>query len=253
MRELDARVSFDQQTSTVAFDDYRFAFDFEDKSAIPALDAVFATQIFGNHGVSFENKIIVDVGAYIGDSAIYFAKHGASRVIAYEPIKATFEYLTRNIALNKVENIVRPFNKGVSGVREALLVRYNPALTSAASSVDHRLEAGSSVSVECITLADIFTENDINKVDVLKLNCEGCEFSTILNAKESTLRKIATIILFYHIPNPQYTLEDIIHALESKKFNLMTIDQPKGSAWKPRMLLANRSPLTSENGVFTAP
>jgi len=35
--------------------------------------------------LSVEGRVVVDVGAFVGDSAIYFALKGARRVIAIEP------------------------------------------------------------------------------------------------------------------------------------------------------------------------
>ena len=52
------------------------------------------------HDVNIRNKIIIDVGAYIGDSAIYFALKGARKVIAIEPHPGAYAEMLDNIRLN---------------------------------------------------------------------------------------------------------------------------------------------------------
>jgi len=44
-----------------------------------------------------KGKVVIDVGAYIGDSAIYFALKGARKVIALESHPGTFAEMLDNI------------------------------------------------------------------------------------------------------------------------------------------------------------
>jgi FkbM family methyltransferase len=46
------------------------------------------------------DKIVIDVGAGIGDSSIYFASRGAKRVIAIEPNRHSYELAKKNIEVN---------------------------------------------------------------------------------------------------------------------------------------------------------
>jgi hypothetical protein len=46
-------------------------------------------------GLNVEDKVVVDVGAFIGDSSIYFALRGASRVIAVEPHPEAYKVMVR--------------------------------------------------------------------------------------------------------------------------------------------------------------
>ena len=56
--------------------------------------------------VNIKNRDVVDVDAFIGDSAIYFALRGARRVIALEPYPCLYRKALVNIRINKVENRV---------------------------------------------------------------------------------------------------------------------------------------------------
>jgi len=44
-----------------------------------------------------QSKSVVDIGAFVGDTAIYFAIKGAEKVIAIEPHPGAYEELAENI------------------------------------------------------------------------------------------------------------------------------------------------------------
>src|SRR6266851_1823796 len=50
----------------------------------------------------YRGGVVIDIGAYIGDTAVYFAKNGAAEVYSYEPNPINYEYLKKNINLNGV-------------------------------------------------------------------------------------------------------------------------------------------------------
>jgi hypothetical protein len=64
--------------------------------------------------LNVEDKVVVDVGAFIGDSSIYFALRGASRVIAVEPHPEAYKVMVENIRLNGLEDVITPVNAGLS-------------------------------------------------------------------------------------------------------------------------------------------
>ncbi|WP_054854984.1 hypothetical protein [Vulcanisaeta sp. JCM 16161] len=59
------------------------------------------TWLFDVHFLGFDlsDWLVVDVGAYVGDTPLYFAKRGAF-VIAVKPVPSHFEAMLRNIELN---------------------------------------------------------------------------------------------------------------------------------------------------------
>jgi len=50
-----------------------------------------------------EDKDVIDVGAALGDTAIYFALKGAKRVYAFEPYPYSYNIAKRNIRLNHLK------------------------------------------------------------------------------------------------------------------------------------------------------
>ena len=55
-----------------------------------------------------KDKVVLDIGASLGDTSIYFAMKGAKKVYAYEPLKEIFKYLLLNIKINNYDEIIIP-------------------------------------------------------------------------------------------------------------------------------------------------
>jgi FkbM family methyltransferase len=64
--------------------------------------------------LSVKDRVVVDVGAFVGDSAIYFALRGARKVIAIEPRTGAYKEMLENIRLNKLEDVIVPINAGLA-------------------------------------------------------------------------------------------------------------------------------------------
>lgn len=52
--------------------------------------------------------IVLDIGAGVGDSAIYFVYRGARKVVSYEPNPLIYNYLVKNTRLNNLERRIIP-------------------------------------------------------------------------------------------------------------------------------------------------
>ncbi|MGH9926963.1 MAG: FkbM family methyltransferase, partial [Nitrososphaeraceae archaeon] len=62
-----------------------------------------------------KDKVVIDIGANIADSSIYFAMNGAKKVIALEPFPKNFEIAQKNIAMNGFTDKVELLNAGCCG------------------------------------------------------------------------------------------------------------------------------------------
>ncbi|ABL88625.1 methyltransferase FkbM family [Pyrobaculum islandicum DSM 4184] len=58
---------------------------------------------------------VLDVGAYIGETALLFAERGAERVYAYEPVPKFFSVLRDVVEYNGLGGVVETYNLGVGG------------------------------------------------------------------------------------------------------------------------------------------
>jgi len=132
-------------------------------------------------GLNVEDKVVVDVGAFIGDSSIYFALRGARRVIAVEPHPEAYKVMVENIRLNGLEDVITPVNAGLSS-RPGVICVKNVDVEGMYRTYHGLSEC--STTVPAITLADIIDKYNVGRDVVLKMDCEGCEYDVILNDYE---------------------------------------------------------------------
>jgi len=145
--------------------------------------------------LGIEGRVVVDVGAYVGDSAIYFALKGAKRVIAIEPHPSAFFEMLDNIKLNNMESVIMPVNAGLASKPGKVCVENVDV--SNTYNIYHR-PGDCPNTVPAVTLSDLMDKFGIDPNDaVLKMDCEGCEFDVILNDYEH-VRLFRELILEYH-------------------------------------------------------
>lgn len=144
--------------------------------------------------LSVKDRTVVDIGASIGDTAIYFALIGeATKIIALEPIQESYELAKKNTEINGCEDKIELINSGCGGVTKKIFIDGD---TKAISSTILR-ETVSGTSVQLLTLKDITDKFCINDA-VLKIDCEGCEYETVLMSDRETLRRFDQIQIEFH-------------------------------------------------------
>lgn len=165
------------------------------------------------------NSIIVDVGANIGDSAIYFALGGARRVIAIEPQLKSYESMISNVKLNKLEGVIIPIRAGVGAKHEILSMDASVADPSGGTGLIPKLRGDQLQIIDIHYIVDHF----LSDVNLLKIDCEGCEYDFIDGASAEDLRKFKRIIVEYH-----YGPKKIIEKLEKVGFQILVRPSMRG-------------------------
>lgn len=145
-------------------------------------------------------KIVLDIGANIGDSAIYFALHGAKHVYGIEVNPSVYKIAKDNIKLNKLENKITILNCGVGKGHIVI----DPLNTGGGEFQPKNNKNG--IYVSLYSLENILSKlhNSFKSTNdlVMKIDCEGCEYNALLNADDKTLKKFRAIIGEYHYDYP---------------------------------------------------
>ena len=154
---------------------------------------------FFNHNMDginldfIKDKDIIDVGAYVGDSAIVLSKYTDKKVISFEANPINFGYLQRTLAMNNAKNVIA-INKGLGA--EAGKVKFSNGYSSGSrivSSNDDNLQVA-----EIITLDEYVKQNNI-KCGLIKVDIEGAEPEFLKGAYETIKEQRPTILLsIYH-------------------------------------------------------
>lgn len=118
---------------------------------------------------------ILDIGANFGWFSMHIAKKiNDTKVFSFEPVPSTFEYLLKNIELNKIKNI-KCFNFGFADIDGSFKFYVDPELSANASMVKLS-DSNSVVEQKCIVkkIDDFVSHNKI-PVDFIKCDVEGAE------------------------------------------------------------------------------
>ena len=137
---------------------------------------VFFSQDYGI--VDAKDRVVVDVGAFVGDSSIYFVLRGARRVYAIEPHPGAYAEMLENIKLNNMEDKIIPINAAL-GSKPGKIKIPNISLDATAR-IRHKAGVIGYFEVPQVTLRQLIMSYSIEP-DVLKMDCEGCEYDIILN------------------------------------------------------------------------
>jgi FkbM family methyltransferase len=160
--------------------------------------------------LNVRDRVVVDVGAFIGDSAIYFALRSAKKVIAIEPHPGAFAEMLDNIKLNNMENVIIPVNAGLASKPGKVCTK--KVGVYATYNIYHK-PGDCPNAVPAMTLSELVSRFNIEGNDaVLKMDCEGCEFDVILNDYEH-VRLFRELILEYHSYAVNKSVDDLLMTL----------------------------------------
>lgn len=143
-----------------------------------------------------EPQYILDVGANIGTSALYFnKKFPDAKIIAIEPEIDNFDILSKNT--QSIENItvINAALCGTSGFRE-LQDRGTGSWGFTVTDVEGSA-TGTKQNIDCMTLCDIMSEYEIDQIDWLKMDIEGGEKEVLENA-EAWIDKVNIMTVELH-------------------------------------------------------
>jgi FkbM family methyltransferase len=180
--------------------------------------------------------VIVDVGANVGFFSLFMAAQmpGAS-IYAFEPLPVNFKHLHRHFELNKGKSLVA-LNQAVAGARGTLDLYFNPdADFTALASLDTGFDNAntSRVTVEAVSLPDIFAGHQLGQIDLLKLDCEGAEYDILYRCPDALLQRVKLMAMETHKgTKANENTEALCAFLTEKGFTVKRGDKEFVWAWR---------------------
>lgn len=196
---------------------------------------VLKREIYGKQSYFFESSKpdlkIVDIGAYIGLSTLYFKRlFPQSTIMALEPHPEAFKLLSHNMAFNHISGVL-PVNQAVWSNHGALTLYEDcsPDQWWSTSGIHEKAWDGTQTttpySVQTLTLTDVvnaFSE----PIDLLKIDVEGAEWD-ILFKSMAVFDRLRTIVVEYH-PEKGRDLAEFIRSFP-KDFEITVAKQGRVS------------------------
>jgi len=159
-----------------------------------------------------KGREVIDVGASVGDSALYFLLNGARKVIAVEPLPKVARCAEENVRLSGATDKVRVINAALSSGPTSVPCDYDVFSSGAFST----LKGSGPCRVPGVTLDDLL--DMIDDPYLLKIDCEGCEAQVILGPERERLRAFEHIILETHPHNTGVSDEKLLASLKELGF-----------------------------------
>ena len=193
-----------------------------------SIKETFLDRFYEKYGFTIQpHWKIIDIGAGIGDYTLYAAVAQPNiQVFSFEPYPESFAIMQENLLLNGISN-VQIFDKAIDAASGELMLD----LTSGEplqfqSYLKKAVNIEKSLSVRALSLADAFAMLAIDSCDLLKLDCEGAEYSILFGTPQPVLELIQRVVMEYHDNMVQYNHNDLTRFLNERGFRVETFPNP---------------------------
>ncbi|GAB7140318.1 hypothetical protein RsTz2092_02660 [Deferribacterales bacterium RsTz2092] len=153
-------------------------------------------------------KNILDVGAFIGDSAVVLAQYTDKQLYAFEPTSGNYSQLLKTIQLNGTKNIV-PVKLALGDSEGEAAMSVNLGMSSLVMSYKNR----GSEQIKCDTLDNFAKREGLGEVGLIKIDIEGFEQNFLAGARGLICRdKPVLFISIYHNPSDFFHIKPMLES-----------------------------------------
>ena len=165
-------------------------------------------------------RVIFDIGSNIGAASIHFAlNYPEATVYSFEPASINFSLLRSNASHHKN---IKVFQNGIYDEVKTERIWVNAQNPERNSLSDHWAGSASYEEIQLIRLDEFLSENKIEKIDIFKIDTEGCELK-ILQTIAKYLSVIDGLYLEYHSETDKRAILELLRLNHD-----IVIDRPVG-------------------------
>lgn len=150
-----------------------------------------------------ENAVIFDLGGYEGQWASDIFSKYCSNVYVFEPYPPFYENIKKRFAKNSK---IRVFDFGLASSSSTTRLSYNDDNTSSF------INKGEGIEIQLVDLFEFVTSQNINEIDLIKINIEGAEYDFLEYVLEhDNAKRFKNIQVQFHdfAPNAENRVEKI--------------------------------------------
>ena len=156
---------------------------------------VFEQKVYEKFFPVEDGDIVFDVGASVGPFSYTLEEKNPEKIYCFEPHKELFQTLTKNITSQNARFI----NKAIGSVdgTQKLTGLFNEQFIETC-------EGENIQEVETITFKSFIEQNNIERIDFLKTDCEGGEYDIFNDENSSWIKKnVKKIVGEWHLGTPE--------------------------------------------------
>ena len=141
--------------------------------------------------VNIKPTVIIDAGANIGLTSVYFANlFPNAKIICIEPDQENFACVIKNVSAYK--NIM-PLNKALWHSNEMLSIS-----NKGFGDRGFMIEVGENKTTKGISLGELIQQHNLSHIDILKIDIEGSEKEVFSSGYENWLPKTKYLVIELH-------------------------------------------------------
>jgi len=163
-----------------------------------------------------DGGVFLDIGANIGYYALMAASFGASRVLAFEPNPKVYSRLCFNIAANGLENRVKPLQIALGAETATKTMIVTDRDMGGSRIANDSDDSGSAISVQMAPLKNVLQDEQIDRVDALKIDVEGMEDAVLFPFFEASDKRVwPRIVIIEHTSQRQWKRDILSWLIDS--------------------------------------
>lgn len=175
------------------------------------------------HSYLFQNGLItgnvIDLGAWIGDNTIPWAKQTTGTIYAIDPSEKNCRYIQQVAAMNNITNV----NIIQKAINDKPAVLYTLDNLHHCSFVYNKAPDGYGRGVEAVSLDTLYVAQEIVNIGFIHLDVEGMEAAVVKGA-ETLLKELRPIVTFeQHLELDDY--KGLSRQFTEKQYRVFMIDE----------------------------
>ncbi|QMU53927.1 MAG: FkbM family methyltransferase [Nitrosopumilus sp.] len=168
-------------------------------------------------------ETVIDIGAMIGSFTLWaHEKWPDAKIYSYEPDPKSFNFLKKNISTCSDSKKIKIFNSAIWNDEKEVVFQQFEKTPSCNSLLifDPPYVTGISNKIKIETKSFSKIVQKFDKIDFLKIDCEGSEYDILYSLKKPEFKKIKYIALEYHEfdDNLKHTANELSNYLRDNGF-----------------------------------
>jgi FkbM family methyltransferase len=173
-------------------------------------------------------ETVIDLGANVGLFSLYMLKkHNCKRIYAVEPTKKAFSQLSNSLSDERNASVHKLAIHNFEGKSKIKSVEDNSTISGFIDDVHpythHNMNEE---EVEVVTLSRFMNDHNLDHVDLIKIDIEGCEYDVIDSLSDSDLLKSDRYLIEYHWAKTK-NIKKMVDRFKFLGFNILNNEDPK--------------------------
>jgi FkbM family methyltransferase len=139
------------------------------------------------------------------------------KIIGFEPNKKMVEFASKLFKTSKIYPLAISSKTGIATL---YIPKKGEGLQDTRASLEVMNDNVEKIEIETITLDEWASENDINKIDVVKIDVEGHEFDAIQGCKIVLQKMKPVFIIEIELRHANYTIHDIFEFIKGYGYSV---------------------------------